>query len=232
MLCGRTAREHLDVRPDPTVWSGERVVVPGPVLTDPGNVTKPVELVLPAVKATQITDASGWLTALCDETTTVCVLQNGVEQVDLVQPHCPASPVVPAIVWCPAETEADGWVRLRGRPAVTLPAGSGSVAATLGDGGCDVTMTDDFRTAAWHKMLANAVSGLMALTGRRAGIFRRDDVAALSRAYLDECLAVARAEGAHLGDEVIDQILSRLRDAPPDMATSMLGDRAAGQPLE
>ena len=63
-------------------------------------------------------------------------------------------------------------------------------------------------------------------------MFRRDDVAALSRAYLDECVIVARAEGANLGDEVIDQLLSRLRDAPSDMATSMLGDRAAGQPLE
>jgi 2-dehydropantoate 2-reductase len=70
------------------------------------------------------------------------------------------------------------------------------------------------------------------LTGRRAGIFRRDDVAALSRKYLHECLVVARAEGANLGDDVIDQLLSRLRDAPPDMATSMLGDPEAGEPLE
>jgi 2-dehydropantoate 2-reductase len=232
LICGRTARRNLDVRPDPTVWSGERVVVPGPVLTDPGDVTKPVELVLLAVKATQMKDASRWLTGLCDEATTVCVLQNGVEQVDLVQPHCPASTVVPAIVWCPAETQADGWVWLRGRPALTLPAGSGSLAATLGDGGCDVTITDDFRTAAWHKLLANAVSGLMALTGRRAGMFRRDDVGKLSRAYLEECLAVARAEGATLDDEVVDQILGRLRDAPPDMTTSMLGDREAGRSLE
>jgi 2-dehydropantoate 2-reductase len=231
LLCGRTARDHLDVRPDPKVWAGERIVVPGPVRTDPDDITKPVDLLLLAVKATQIDDASAWLTALCDATSTVCVLQNGVEQVELIQPHCPASTVVPAIVWCPAETQAEGWVRLRGRPALTLPAGS-SVAAILGDAGCEVTVTDDFRTAAWHKLLANAVSGLMVLTGRRAGIFRRDDVAALSRKYLHECLVVARAEGANLGDDVIDQLLSRLRDAPPDMATSMLGDREAGEPLE
>ena len=38
-------------------------------------------------------------------------------------------------------------------------------------------------------------------------MFRRDDVAALARRYLAECLAVARAEGAHLGDEVVDEIV-------------------------
>jgi 2-dehydropantoate 2-reductase len=232
LLCGRTAREHLDVRQDPTVLAGERIVVPGPVRTDPGDITKPVELALLAVKATQTSGASAWLAVLCDENTTVCVMQNGVEQVELVQPHCPASTVVPAIVWCPAETQAEGWVRVRGRPELTLPAASGTVAAILRDASCKVTVTDDFVTAAWHKLLANAVSGLIVLTGRRAGMFRRDDMATLSRKYLEECLAVARAEGANLGDDVITQVLSRLRNAPPDMATSMLGDREARRSLE
>ena len=54
LLCGRTARDHLDVRPDSTVLGGEPIRVPIRVRTDPGEVTKPVELVLFAVKATQI----------------------------------------------------------------------------------------------------------------------------------------------------------------------------------
>jgi 2-dehydropantoate 2-reductase len=85
-LCGRTAPDHLDVRPDPAVLAGERIVVPVAVLTDPGEIRQPVELVLLAVKATQIGQASTWLAALCDHNTTVCVLENGVEQVELVQP--------------------------------------------------------------------------------------------------------------------------------------------------
>ena len=72
----------------------------------------------------------------------------------------------------------------------------------------------------------------MVLTMRRSGMFRRDDVLWLSRLYLEECLTVARAEGAELSDDVITAILKRLRDAPPDVATSMLGDREAGKPLE
>ena len=95
-----------------------------------------------------------------------------------------------------------------------------------------VALDPDFPTAAWRKLLMNAVVGFMVLTGRRAGIFRREDVAALGRRYLAECLAVARAEGANLGDEVIDEIIGTLGQAPPDVTTSMLTDREANRPLE
>ena len=63
-------------------------------------------------------------------------------------------------------------------------------------------------------------------------MFRRDDVAALSRRYLAECLRVARAEGANLGDDVIDEIVAMFAEAPKDMTTSMLTDREAHRPLE
>jgi 2-dehydropantoate 2-reductase len=228
LLCGHTPRDFLDVRPD----GGETIIVPGPVHTDPADVTAPVEVVLLAVKATQIDDAGRWLSALCDEHTVVCVLQNGVEQVELVQPHCPASRVVPAIVWFGAETQPGGWVRLRGRPALTMPETSGLVADLLRGAGCEVTIAADFTTAAWHKLLTNAMAGLMVLTGRRSGMFRRDDMVALSRAYLAECLAVARAEGADLGDDVIDGIVEMFARVPDDMGTSMLADRRAGRPME
>jgi 2-dehydropantoate 2-reductase len=90
----------------------------------------------------------------------------------------------------------------------------------------------DFTTAAWRKLLVNALAGLMVLTGRRSGMFRRDDVAAMSRRYVAECAAVARAEGANLGDDVVDELVDMFRQAPTDMGTSMLADREAGRPQE
>jgi 2-dehydropantoate 2-reductase len=63
-------------------------------------------------------------------------------------------------------------------------------------------------------------------------MFRRADVAALARRYLTECLGVARADGADLGDEVVDEIVGMLAAAPEDLTTSMLTDRQAGRPLE
>jgi 2-dehydropantoate 2-reductase len=43
---------------------------------------------------------------------------------------------------------------------------------------------------------------------------------------------VARAEGANLGDEVIDEVINLLAQAPPDITTSMLTDREADRKLE
>ena len=228
VLCGRTRRDQLDVRPD----GGDRILVPGPVHTDAGDVKGPVGLVVLAVKATQLEAAAKWLAVLCDEHTTVCVLQNGVEQVELVQPHCPRSTVVPGIVWFGAETQPGGWVRLRGEPRLTLPASAVYVADALREAGCVVTAATDFTTEAWRKLLVNALAGFMVLAGRRSGMFRRDDIAALAKSYLAECLAVARAEGAHLGDEVIGEMVAMFGHAPEDLGTSMLFDREARRPLE
>jgi 2-dehydropantoate 2-reductase len=57
-------------------------------------------------------------------------------------------------------------------------------------------------------------------------------VTELSLAYLRECLEVARAEGAVLGDEVPQEIVNKFHGLPADMGTSILADQQAGRPLE
>lgn len=229
-LCGHTARETIELRPD----GAEPIVVPGPVHTSPDEVAGPVDVLVLAVKATQNGAAGGWLHRLCAGHTVVAVLQNGVEQVEQVQPHCPSSAVVPGMVWFSAETQPQGWVRLRGDAVLVLPAGPAAekLAELLRGVGCTVTCDPDFTTAAWRKLLVNALAGFMVLTGRRSGMFHRDDVAALSRRYVAECLAVARAEGAQLSPEAIDELVALFRSAPVDMGTSMLADREAHRLLE
>lgn len=228
-LHGRTARESL------TLTTGdERIVVPGPVLTDPSRAAGPVEIVFLAVKATQIAGAASWLDALCGPDTIVCVLQNGVEQVSSVEPLVHGALVLPAVVWFPAQAQTDGSVWLRDAARLTLPAGAAArrVADVLSDTLCTVDLSTDFVSLAWRKLMQNAVAGLMALAGRRSGMFGRSDIARLSLDYLRECLAVARAEGAVLGDEVPEEILARFQAFPADMGTSILADREAGRPLE
>ena len=87
----------------------------------------------------------------------------------------------------------------RRHDAIVIGAGpNGLVAANmLADAGWDVLVLEaqstpggavrsdreldpDFVTAAWRKLLVNALADLMVLTGRRSGMFRRDDVAALA----------------------------------------------------
>lgn len=230
LLCGHTPRDGVELRPE----GAGPIVVPGPVHTDPAEVGGPADVVFVAVKTTQNDAARGWLARLCGEHTIVAVLQNGVEQVEQVQPYCPSSAVVPGVVWFSAETQPGGWVRLRGEAALVLPSGPSAetIAELLRGAGCRVDCHPDFVTAAWRKLIVNALAGLMVLSGRRSGMFRRDDVAVLSRRYVAECLAVARAEGARLGDDTVEETVDLFRRAPEDMTTSMLSDRENRRRLE
>jgi 2-dehydropantoate 2-reductase len=216
LVAGRSARADLRLRS-----AQGTVVVPGPVLTDPAEVRGTVDVVFLAVKATQTAAAADWLVALSGPGTVVCVLQNGVEQRAAVEHLVPGADVVPAVVWFPAVREDDGSVRLLGEPRLTVPstAGGRAVQDVLRGTRCAVDAAEDFLTPAWRKLLQNAAAGLMAITGRRSGVFGRADLGDLTLAYLRECLAVARAEGAHLDD-----------DEP--QRTSILADREHGRPLE
>jgi 2-dehydropantoate 2-reductase len=228
-LYGRTARDQLVLR-----TAAERIVVPGPVRVEVTEDVTPADLVFLAVKATQVEAATPWLAALCRPGTVVCVLQNGVEQEATVAAHAPRCEVLPSVVWFPAQAQSDGSVWLRAEARLTVPDTQPGrvVAEALSGSLCTVEPATDFRSLAWRKLMQNALAGLMVLTGRRAGMFGRADIAALGLAYLRECLAVARAEGAELDDAVPGEIVDSFRAYPADLGTSILTDREAGRPLE
>ncbi|BEM05041.1 MULTISPECIES: oxidoreductase [Serratia] len=229
LLCGRTAHPQLILRHD----EGE-VVVPGPVLSDPRTVAHPYDLVFVAVKTTQVTDSAGWLAALCNKNTVVCALQNGVEQQSLLALYVNGATVLPSVVWFPAQREQDASVRLRATPRLTLPDApqAQAIADALSGSRCAVELSSDFLSIAWRKLLQNAAAGLMVLANRRAGMFSRADITQLALAYLRECLAVARAQGAVLHDNVPEAIVDGFQRAPADLGTSILADRQANRPLE
>lgn len=228
-ICGRTARERLELH----IGEG-RVVVPGPVRIDPATAGGTVDLVFLAVKSTQVDAAAPWLRELCGADTVVCVLQNGVEQESIVALYVSAARVIPSVVWFPAEAQPDGSVWLRDEARLTLPdtPAADVVLGALRSTWCAVDLAVDFTSVAWRKLLQNAVAGLMVLAGRRAGMFGRADIAELALAYLRECLEVARAEGAALGDEVPEEIVDAFQSYPADLGTSILADRQANRPLE
>ena len=231
VLCGRTPLARVVVERG----DSEAVELRAPVLTDPSAVASaPVEWVLLAVKAHQTAGAAAWLSALCGPGTTVVVLQNGVEQRELAGPLIGDATLLPAIVWCPAEVVAPGRVRVNGEERLQVPAGAAgsALAALLVGSRAVVEPVDDFLTEAWRKLVVNAVAGLMALTGRRMAMFARSDVRVLTRRLAEECVAVARAEGAALGDSDVDAVIRWLDGLPPDVGSSILFDRLADRPLE
>lgn len=203
--------------------------ISAPLLTNAGE--GHADWVLLAVKAHQTEGAADHLRALCGPQTTVVVLQNGVEHRERVAPFTGEARIVPAIVWIEAETVSPGRTLLRAKSRVKVPAGE-ELADLMRGGLVTVEETGDFVTEVWRKLTSNAVAGLMALAGRRASIYRGDDLQTLARDLAAECLTVARAEGARLPDGVADEIVAMYLAMPQDSGSSILFDRLAGRPLE
>lgn len=210
--------------------------VPLPALTDPAK-AEPVDWVLLCTKTHQTEATAPWLARLCAPNTKVAVLQNGVDHVARVAPLVKGATVVPVIVYFNGERIADDHVRLRqGADQDLLVADdeAGRAFAQLFDGTpIRVGLSDDFTTAAWRKLLINAIaSPITALTLQRQAVLRRPDVKALCLDIVREAVAVARAEGAKLTSDEAEAALAMLFTFPLEAGTSMYFDRLAGRPLE
>lgn len=211
------------------------VDVPAHVVTDPGAIdSRPVDWVLVGVKSHQTAGAAPWLDRLCGPASTVVALQNGVEAEERLAELVSGAEVIPTVVYCGAELLAPG--RIRHHRASTLIAPerpSSHRFADLFDGSpAKVAVTDAFVTEAWRKLGANVVAnGITALTRRSMLVLQDPGMAELATRILEECWAVARAEGARLGSSDVADLVGRYSRGITG-GTSMLYDRLAERPTE
>lgn len=216
--------------------ANESVELPLQVLTDPAQAPR-VDWVLLCTKVQHTPQTAPWLQHLCDRSTRVAVLQNGIDHTARVAPLAGEASIVPTIVYYNGERLGPDHVRLRQVAehdlAVADDANGRAFAQLLEGTPLRVRLSDDFRTLLWRKLLINAIANpVTALTSQRQAVFRREDIKALCLAILDEAVAVARADGAHLNEDKSMQTLSTLLTYPPEAGTSMYFDRLAGRSLE
>jgi len=215
---------------------GRTVNVPLRFLTDPAA-AEPVDWVLLCTKTHETASAAPWLAHLCRPSTTVAVLQNGIDHVERVTPLAGGATVVPVIVYYNGERLAPDHVRLRTvgehDVAVADDRPGRAFAALLQGTPLRVGLSADFTTLKWRKLLLNAVANpITALTLQRQGVLRRPDVHALCLAILAEAVAVGRAESARLADDEPERTMATLATFAPELGTSMYFDRLAGRPFE
>jgi 2-dehydropantoate 2-reductase len=220
--------------------SGLSVETPdGPVdihatfVTDPNKAFE-VDWVIVATKAYDVAGAAKWLERLCSKGAPVAVLQNGVEHRERFAAYVAMEKILPVMVDCPVERQAPEKVRQRGvmhlkvsdnalgREFVQLFAGTTA----------DATVVPDFLSVVWRKLCFNSAGVLSALVLQPAGVVRGEALGEVALQIIRECVAVARAEGAQLEENVADVVLAAQRAAPADSINSMLADRQAGRPVE
>jgi 2-dehydropantoate 2-reductase len=214
----------------------ESIDLPLKVLTDPAQAPR-VDWVFLSTKVQHTPETAPWLQHLCDRSTRVAVLQNGIDHTERVAPLAAGARIVPTIVYYNGERLGPDHVRLRQvaeRDLAVADDADGRAFAQLLEGTpLRVGLSDDFRTLLWRKLLINAIANpVTALTSQRQAVFRREDIKALCLAILNEAVAVAQADGAHLARDESMQTLSTLLTYPPDAGTSMYFDRLAGRSLE
>jgi 2-dehydropantoate 2-reductase len=227
-VCARTPFDGLEVEtPEGTLHAAPRL------LTDPAQAT-PSDWVLVATKTYDTAGAASWLRALVGPGTRVAVLQNGVEHVERFAPHVDPATITPVVVDIPAERDSPGRIRQRRSGSIVVPAGADGEAFVqlFAHTPIAVATTPDFRTQLWRKLCINCAGAVSALVLKPAGISRHDDIAGVMRTLVAECVAVGRAEGAVLDDDLPATVVEVYRSAPPDSLNSMHADRLAGRPME
>ncbi|MEO6359003.1 MAG: 2-dehydropantoate 2-reductase [Sphingomicrobium sp.] len=224
----RTPFDRLKVEtPDGPIEANPRI------LSDPQAVGE-VDWVLVATKTYDVDAAANWLEPFKDGAARVAILQNGVEHLARFAPFVPRARLLPVMVDIPAERDAPGRIRQRGKGIMQVPAGAdGQTFAALFDGtAIEVTEVADFTSALWRKLCINVAGAVSALADEPSAVACREPAADVMRGLVRECIAVGRAEGAELDDDVADAVVRHYRNAPPDSLNSMHADRIAGRRME
>jgi 2-dehydropantoate 2-reductase len=213
----------------------DELVCQGTVATDPADVGQ-VDVVLVAAKATDTRSLVPWLRRLVGATTLVAVLQNGVEHAARFADVVPRERIVPVVVRYGAELLAPGRVRMTLDDDLVLP--DHAVAARVADlfrrGGLTVTVTPEFATVLWRKLVYNAFSNpLTSLLGLRVHeLATHPTSVTLAPMLVAECRAVAAAEGIELSPDLDTAMLHDLRQVPVAVTSSMSQDLRRGRELE
>ena len=238
-LCTRRPLPELIVKTPEGPFAAKLRNIIDPASAERRNVAdpapaEPMDWLLVATKVYDATTAAAWLPRLCGPHTPVAIIQNGVEHVENFSPFLARDRILPVIIDCPAERQPDGSVVLRGpvRMQVANTALGAEFAELFRGSKASVTIEDDFLSAAWKKLCLNAAGAVCALLAKPSGVLQDPALGQIVLDIIAECMAVGRAEGAHLDAGLGTQILTRFRSAPPNSINSITADRLAGRPME
>jgi 2-dehydropantoate 2-reductase len=193
------------------------------------------DLVLFCVKSTDTEAAGAELRPYLAPGALVLTLQNGVDNADRLRSVLPPQQVAAAVVYVATEMAGPGHVKHHGRGELVIEpsAASDAMARTLTAAGVPTQVSDNVRGALWMKLVINcAYNAVSAIAQRPYGEnVRSEGIEQVMRDVVDECIAVARAEGVRLPDDVLATVLKLVESMPTQMS-STAQDLARGKRTE
>ena len=193
------------------------------------------DLVLFCVKSTDTEAAGAQILAHLSAGALVLTLQNGVDNAERLRAVLPAHTVAAAVVYVATEMVGPGHVKHNGRGDLVIEpsAASSAVAQALIAAGVPTEISDNVRAALWLKLILNcaynAVSAITQLPYGKTVI--GEGVQEVMRDVVNECQAVARADGVRLSGDV-DAAVRMIFDTMPGQFSSTAQDLARGKRSE
>ncbi len=191
-------------------------------------------LVLCCVKSTDTEAAAAEMAPFLASDAVVLSLQNGVDNADRLQGLL-GREVAPAVVYVATEMAGPGHVRHHGRGELVVgpSALSAQQVELFVDAGVPIHFSDNVAGALWAKLILNCTyNALSALSRMPYGrLVRGEGVLEVMRDVLEECLAVARAEGISVAGNPWQDIL-RIAETMPGQFSSTAQDVARQKPSE
>jgi 2-dehydropantoate 2-reductase len=193
------------------------------------------DLVLFCVKSTDTEAAAAEMRPYLAPGRLVLTLQNGVDNADRLRSVLPPHQVAAAVVYVATEMAGPGHVRHHGRGELVIEptAASDAMARTLTAAGVPTQVSDNVRGALWVKLVINcAYNAVSAIAQRPYGEnVGSEGIEEVMRDVVDECIAVARAEGVRLPEDVLATVLKLVESMPTQMS-STAQDLARGKRTE
>lgn len=220
----------------------------GDILIKPANATDdtaeigPVDLAIIAVKLWDTDAAIAAVKPLLGPDTAVVSLQNGIDATDRLVAAFGKERVLGGTCQISAVISGPGIIRHTGNMArITVGELDGrttprtdAFGAACKKAGIDATISPDIERAIWEKFVfLSSFSGVTTLTRLSKGPIMADpDSRELFRTALMEAIAVARAKGVRVGNDLLEKLMTFADGLPDDMKSSMLGDLERGSRLE
>jgi 2-dehydropantoate 2-reductase len=139
------------------------------------------------------------------------------------------------MVACPSDRSAPGRANVTGPARLDIPPSGPSerFQQAFANSFAEIRIVEDWLTSAWGKLVLNAVGGgIGVLTRRPVGALQDEGIARIYRALAAEVVAVGRAEGAKLPDDLGERLWGFMSRGPHVHTPSIVVDRLAGRPTE
>ncbi|HEY6821080.1 MAG TPA: 2-dehydropantoate 2-reductase [Burkholderiales bacterium] len=201
--------------------------------TEPSGIRE-AKLVLFSVKSPDTETAGKAFAPYLARDAAILTLQNGVDNAERLAATL-GREVIPAVVYVAVEMAGPGHVRHHGRGELVIGASSASraIAKLFGAAGVPVEISDNVAGALWAKLIVNcAYNALSAITQLPYGrLVQGPGIEQVMRDVVDECLAVARAEGVRVPDGM-QEAVARLAHTMPAQFSSTAQDLARKKKTE